>query len=238
MQVFHLETAEAALRAAGEALNPLFKKYRHHPILFLSSGGSSLQILDTILVHFLGRQVTITMSDDRFSRDADINNYRLMTQLNFYTLAQSAHCKFISTIPLPKESVEAFGKRFDAALKAWRLDNPQGKVIMTQGMGPDNHTCGMLPFPENPSLFRKLFDTNEQWAVGYYAPGKNEFSKRITVTLPFLREQVDHTIFYACGEAKRDALIATLAKSGDVATTPARIIRDMNDVQLFTDVLI
>ena len=108
-------------------------------------------------------------------------------------------------------------------------------MVITQGIGEDGHTAGIMPYPENSALFKSLFDDPEKWVVGYDAEGRNEHPLRVTVTLSFLREVVDHSIVYAVGDGKKEALRQVLAETGTLWQTPARIIHEMRNVMLFTD---
>jgi len=48
---------------------------------------------------------------------------------------------------------------------------------------------------------------------------------------------VDHAVVYVVGEEKRATFERVLAENGALAETPARIIREMKDVRLFTDTI-
>ncbi len=228
-------SAEAALHQAAQALRGLLTIAHDKPTLFLSSGGSSLALLDDISEDLLHSALTISVSDDRYSYDPQINNFAQLMAKPLYHRAVSKGCAFIDTRPRPNETLEAVGMRFDASLKVWVRAHPDGSVLMTEGIGPDRHTCGILPHPEDPQRFRQLFDQDDCWAVGYKGKGKNEYLERITITLPFLRQQVTHSVVYACGSAKLPALQALVDPEGDLATTPVRILCTMANAHLFTD---
>ena len=72
--------------------------------------------------------------------------------------------------------------------------------------------------------------------VGYNATKeKSEYAKRVTVTLPFLRREVDCGVAYATGSKKRKAVRRVSAKRGSLAKTPARVLREMKNITLFVD---
>ncbi|MBI3385611.1 6-phosphogluconolactonase [Candidatus Gottesmanbacteria bacterium] len=122
-----------------------------------------------------------------------------------------------------------------------------GRVVITQGIGPDGHTAGIMParnasrseaggpYPEDPTKFAELFDNPDHWVVSYDATGRSPYPNRTTVTMPLLR-RVNHSIVYVCGKEKQQALAKTLASGGSLAETPARIIQEMGKVDLFTDI--
>ncbi len=233
--IHSLPTAKDALAQAGATFNELLRKSVGQPTLFLSSGGSSLGILNFVDAKNLGSFLTVSVSDDRFSDDPAINNFSQLMALPFYESAQKANCRFIDTRP-KGASLNETGERFNQSLRRWVAAHPDGTVIMTEGIGPDRHTCGMMPYPEAPNQFKDLFMNNDIWALGYDNHGKNEFHERITVTIPFLRQFVKASIVYATGESKREALEATLAPIGTLAETPARIIQELPHVELYTDI--
>jgi 6-phosphogluconolactonase/glucosamine-6-phosphate isomerase/deaminase len=203
-------------------------------ILLLLSGGSALKILDYIDASTLSSNLTITVLDERYSTDPNINNFAQLMDLDFYKKAKEKGCHFIDTQIQNGENQEQHAERFDQELKNWRNQNPTGKIISTQGMGPDGHTSGIMPFPEKTELFEKLFNDSQKWVVAYDASRKNPSALRVTTTLSFLRE-MDVTIFYVTGESKKTVLQEVL-QPGSVAEYPARIIHEMKKVLLFTDV--
>lgn len=195
-----------------------------------------MAILNHINGDLLGKRVTIGVTDDRYSYDPSINNFAQMMDLPFYGLASDKGCSFIDARPKQGESVEEQGERFNQELQSWVKNNPKGVVIVTQGVGPDRHTCGMMPYPENPGKFADLFENPGVLAVGYNAGDKNEYPKRITVTMPFLRRYVVASVVFMAGASKKSALADILAPEGELAAVPARILRDLSHVGIFTDI--
>lgn len=225
MEAVRCTTKEEARTKAADELNDLFLKIRD-PILFLSSGGSSLELLDGIHVD---ERITVSVLDERYSRDPAINNF---TQL----LERAHPVAYIDTRAREYETLWQFAQRFEKELRAWKERNPSGSIVITQGMGPDGHTSGMMPYPEDPDVFEQLFNDPACWVRGYNAKGKNEYPLRATTTMLFLR-RVDHSIAYITGEKKRPALERILAEAGTLAETPARIMREMKNVKIFTDII-
>ena len=67
------------------------------------------------------------------------------------------------------------------------------------------------------------------------AEEKNKFPLRVTVTLPFLRHEVDEAVVYATGKEKKEAIERVRASVGTLAETPARILHEMRNAQTFFD---
>ena len=130
--------------------------------------------------------------------------------------------------------MEVFAKRFEEALGNWKEEHPGGRVVITQGVGQDGHTLGIMPYSKDPDTFQELFE-GKSWVRGYDAEGKNEYPVRVTITLPFLR-MVDHSVSYITGKEKKDALSFMLSAKGTLFETPARIVHEMKDVHIFTDI--
>jgi 6-phosphogluconolactonase/glucosamine-6-phosphate isomerase/deaminase len=132
-------------------------------------------------------------------------------------------------------TLEEAAKAFEEALRTWKKEHPTGRIIITQGIGSDGHTAGIMPYPGEGMLFDGSFDDKTRWVAAYDAGNKSSLPKRITVTLPFLRHMVDVSIVLASGSEKLPALKRTLAPNGSLSETPARIIGEMREVLLFTE---
>lgn len=239
MQVIRIQDTAALKKAAQEALNLFFAENNEQAVLFLASGGSALEILDDFDIARLGSNFTIGVLDERYSQDAEINNFAQIAKTEFYKNVAEKNATFIDTRPGANESLFELALRFEESLNAWRKNNPKGIIVITQGIGEDGHTAGILPYPENSELFTTLFDKPESWTAGYDATlEKNAYPLRVTVTLPFLREMVDQSIVYVSGEKKRKSLERVIDTEGMLWETPARIIRGMKSAIIFTDITI
>ncbi len=229
---------ETLLQASQKLVSELKRLVENKtPTLFLASGGSALQLLNDIPADVLGPHLTISVLDDRYSSDPAINNFSQLMQTRLYADAATAGAKFIDTRPQPDETQEEVVQRLEKGIRDWRKNYPQGFILITQGIGPDGHTSGIMPFPENPTYFKNTFENSGKCFVGYDAKGKNPYPLRITATISFLRE-VDVSILFACGEDKKVAFERLRAEEGTLAETPARIIKEMKQVYVFTDVTI
>jgi len=236
MNIYKARNKEGAMRGAIRELNVCLKGVRKSPLLLMVSGGSTIELLDGIEMRNVGKHITITALDERVSSDPAVNNFSQLVQTEFYKRAERKGIDYIDTRLQGAMSLRRFAKKFERGLRVWQKKNPRGKIMCTQGIGEDGHTAGILPYPENPRRFYQLFEKQNQWVVGYNATrGKSEYTKRVTVTLPFLRKEVDCGVAYATGSRKRKAVRLVSAKRGSLARTPARILREMKNITLFVD---
>jgi len=236
MEFFKYENKDEAKEAAGKALNGLLESNKGLPILLLVSGGSALGLLERAAVELQEDRVTVGMLDERFSADPSVNNFLQFQTTGFYQRAKNAGAHFIETVPHKGEIPSVMAERFEKTLRSWKEKNPEGKVIITQGVGHDGHTAGIMPYSDDPEIFQKLFGNEAQWVVGYDAGNKNQYPFRVTVTLPFLRNEVDATIVYVVGGEKQNVLERVLSTNGTLSETSARVIRDMRSARVFTDI--
>ena len=205
---------------------------REKPVLLLLSGGSEFDLLKSFDESVLHSQITIGVLDERWSDDAEVNNFMQLMGTDFYKKAQTAGCEFIDTRSFG-DSQQVVASRFEKALHHWKFNNPNGEVIITQGVGADGHTSGIMPYPEDEDFFMQTFQS-DKWVVGYNAGDKNPYPLRVTTTITFLIEVVDISIFYVAGKNKKQAFY-DLQIQGSIAETPARVINKMKDVIIFTD---
>ena len=191
-----------------------------------------MKLLEPIVI--FPPNLTVGVLDERFSEDPKVNNFTQLAETSFFQKAQEKGAYFIDTRVQPREDLEMLSKRFEDALLKWRQEHPGGRIVITQGMGPDGHTAGMMPHPKEKDIFKELFE-GENWVRGYDAGDKNEYSLRVTTTMPFLR-MADHSVVYIVGKEKKDVLSRMLSEEGTLFETPARIIHEMKDVHIFTDI--
>ncbi|MBI2098753.1 MAG: 6-phosphogluconolactonase [Candidatus Wildermuthbacteria bacterium] len=237
MKVSKSASREAAMRKAITRLNKCLRSATRKQVLLMLSGGSSLELAAGIDMRHIGKHITIAALDERYSRDPAVNNFSQITETEFCKKAERKGVDYIDTRINRRISLYGLAGKFERGLKSWKKKHPAGRVIITQGIGEDGHTAGILPYPENPKRFAQLFERPSRWAVGYNATkGKNKYLRRVTVTFPFLWEQVDCAVVYATGSKKRKALRRVFAEKGNLAKTPARVIRQMKNVFLFTDI--
>lgn len=233
MKILENKSQEELLKLATEELRSLFESNKNTPILFLTSGGSSLDILENLKVthsHF-----SLGVLDERYDTDSNINNFAILSQTQFFKENEKQFVNIFDTRVREQETLDEFSGRFDRLLKDWISNNPDGVVIATIGMGSDGHIAGIMPFPENEVIFEGLFNDPRRYVVGYDAGDKNQYSQRVTTNLPFLK-RVDFAVAYITGYKKKDAFSRVLADEGKLSETPARVLHEMKQVIVFTDI--
>jgi 6-phosphogluconolactonase/glucosamine-6-phosphate isomerase/deaminase len=221
-------------KKAGLALDRLVLERDDKPLLFLLSGGSSLELLESIKDTTLESGITFGMLDDRFSRDPEINSHQIVSRMPFYLRALRKGAIFLDSSVYELEDLETYAKRYELYIKKWLKANPQGIIRATVGIGPDGHTSGILPQPEDPQKFNELFNS-DKLIVGYDVGNKNPHRFRMTATCTLMRK-FDKVLTYMYGRNKKEALEKVLAEEGDIAQTPGRIIRELKHVEIFTDI--
>jgi len=206
------------------------------PLLLLFSGGSSNIFFEEISPSLIPKNSTISVLDERCTDEEEHQNYSRLLHSGVGELILNNIAYGIDPRPQGDEDWNESSLRFDATLKLWREANPTGVVIITQGIGEDGHTAGIIP-DENKEIYKERF-LGDAWAVFYESESKsNEFPKRLTVTHTFLREEVRIALVYTNGDQDKPVLDIILSPEGTLSHTPARIIRDMRSVVLYTDIL-
>ncbi len=193
-------------------------------VLFLSSGGSSLAILDFIPDDILGDYLTIGVLDERYDREGKNNNFSQLSRTGFYRKAMKSGCAFIDTGVRPGQTQQALADYFEGKLREWRKNNPDGEIIATIGIGPDGHTSGIMPIPEDKNRFNALFN-GERWVTAYDAAGKTPYPERVTTTNTFLK-LINRAFVFAVGREKADAL-RSMQEDRPVSEVPAAILKEL-----------
>lgn len=256
LKVERFANAEAVAKEVGKYLNDLLTQYAEHPVLLLLAGGSSAAVLEHINPEYLSPDLTITTTDDRFSTELDVNNFSILQSTSFYNSLVEADAFCISTEPFEEETLEQYRARFEKNLREWKQDFPKGKIVALYGMGTDGHTGGMIPGLLEKEAFDAEFNDSDRLVGTFDAlaaameqsgglkENHYEFPQRISTTLPFMRDWVDHAVFYVTGEAKKPAFDRVVAASADAnlygetdfSALPAAIVSFMKDATIFTDI--
>lgn len=217
-------------------LTQIFNTHLDRPILLMISGGSMLSLFDEPLSILQSENITLTVVDERWSTDPEVNNFLQLEQTSAYQDLVQRGSRFISTVPRPSESLSDFAQRFESSLKEWRTLNKTGVIVALLGVGSDGHTAGILPQPEVPNIFNDRFINTKNWVVGYES--NNRYPFRATATGHFLITEVGEALIYAVGQEKKQALMLTLKGDRLLAQTPAAITQEMKSVTLYTDQVI
>ena len=237
MEVEYIET-DKILHIAQTTLKNILNKYKDNDILLMLSGGSALSIIDILPKDVPWNEITITTLDERHTHDDRESNFaQIIKKDSISFIKNTAH--FIDPRPQTNETLEETTKRFDRDIHKWCEAHPNGKIIATAGMGEDGHIAGILPFPENTKLFQHLFNQKNIWVQGYEVDKiKIPYTKRITTTIPFLKEKITEVLAYVTGETKKEQLIKLLSPDGNIAETPAYILNNIKTVTMLTDIKI
>ncbi len=219
--------AESATRKLMSLLDDL------SPILFLSSGGSSLSILSHVDTNVLDESVTVGVLDERFSQDVSVNNFLQVADTSFGQAAQASGCNFINTKPKSDEDMEDLAKRFEQDIRQWKEANPNGGVVATVGIGSDGHVAGIMP-SQKEDLFKERFQSDAYVAAYEVSPETNEHTKRVTTTVTFFRECLDKSIVFAVGKRKCPVLRKLFSKDAPLHEMPSQIIKEVEG-GIFTD---
>ncbi len=243
------DPATAAIEA-GRFLSDICSQYAGKPMLLMLAGGSATAVLEHVNPAYLSPDITVTVTDERFSDELDVNNFAVMQSLSFYNRLIEAGSFCISTELLEGETLEQLRARFEKNIREWRSDFPKGTIVGLFGMGADGHTAGMLPGAMDDEAFLAEFNDSDRLvgALDAVAADKAEgieYPQRISVTLPFMRDLVDHSVFYISGEKKKPALDRAAGRGStedkDLPPSayiqcPAAIMRAMKDAVVFTDI--
>jgi len=228
----HKNSHDAALSLARSITEDMKKaRAEGKSVLFLSSGGSSFEILGHISGKVLDEHVTIGVLDERHDSTNKNNNFAGLMKTSFYESAKLAGCNFIDTRTAENQNPDELADLFEESLRNWRRDHPDGVIIATIGIGTDGHIAGIMPHPENPIRFEELFN-GDRLIVSYDAGSKNMHPMRITTTLTFL-SFVDRPYVFAAGKEKRHVL-EKLKGVWDIAEVPAHFLKRLNG-DLYTD---
>lgn len=205
------------------------------------AGGSAREVLEYINSEYLSPDITVMVTDERFTDDLEHNNFDVLQTTHFYNelTQQDAYC--INTSLFAGDDIDLHAARFEKNIRDWMQDFPKGAIIGLFGIGTDGHTAGIIPGIYNDEEFDKKFNDGARFVATVDAGDKNEFPLRDTVTFPFMR-RIDLPLFYVKGDVeglKKNALIAAMSaldSSLKVSDVPARIMLEMKAPVVFTDI--
>lgn len=218
-------------RIVAEDILRTVNSFGAKPVLLLFSGGSALEVVRALDTTKLADDTTISTADDRYTREVNGNNFLSIERI--LSENGSASTKVIPTSPNDNESFGEYSQRVQENFAQWRVLYPEGKVVILLGVGADGHTAGI--FPCNESEFARLYETGEYITSILIPKEMSSFQERITVSPMFLRKEVDVALVYMIGAEKLNAFKALMAETGLISSTPARIVREMRSVTIYTD---
>jgi 6-phosphogluconolactonase len=146
----------------------------------------------------------------------DRSNYRWAKAalLDAVPAAQAHAARMEAERPDLEQAARDYESVLRARVPSGDLGVPSFDVVVL-GVGDDGHTASL--FPGDPTV-----DITDRLVVAVPAAPARE--ARLTITVPVI-QHARTVLVLALGEAKRNALRRVWDASGDVHTTPARIIR-------------
>lgn len=232
---YSIEESNNPALEAGKYINDIFSTNIGKPILFLIGGGSSLEVLDYILPEFIPENLTVTVTDERFTAEMDENNFDILQTTKFYSQISEVESFCINTAVFAGDEVETHAKRFESNIKAWIKDYPEGKIVALYGIGEDGHTAGIIPNIYDDKEFDEKFMSDCLVSTTVDKSGKSQFPERVTTTLSFM-EKVHFPIFFLKGESKRKALELVLDNNTKIQDIPAHMLTKLKHAVVFTDI--
>ena len=209
-----------------------FRDVERRDVLFLSSGGSALSVLDRINPDAIGPYLTIGIFDERHDPTNKTSNYAQLRKTDFYKRAVSRGCRLIDTMTVRGQTKEELADFYEQELRSWKSRHPRGAIMATMGIAEDGHTAGIMPFPEDRERFHELFE-RERWIIAYDAEGKSPYRNRVTATLTFLR-YVDLVGIFLVGKEK-GPMLKRLMEGEDPVELPGRIIKTLPRGAVYID---
>lgn len=231
--------AEFLVRDFTHALTTTLLQYKNKKVLLLLSGGSLFSIYPHLSKHLFTHATkdfshfVIGVLDERYDNIG--SNYRQLQENSFGKELANMHIPFIHP-PNFSEPPQDVAQELDVEIKEYL--NTGYTLIITLGMGPDGHTAGIMPFPEDTVYFQKTFVNTKRYVTYYHAADKNEFPQRITATIPLL-SRAKIAFAYVSGISKKEKLTEALkSKEKVLAELPFSIIYHMTTVKVFTDIIL
>ncbi len=241
-----IETSSNPAPAAAKYINDLLSTNLGRPILLMLGGGSSRNVLPFINPEYLTPELTVTVTDERFTDDMGENNFDILQTTEFYQNLMSVDSYCINTSVVGGEiAYEEYSSSEGAAIMAARLEKhihdwmqdfqKTGIIIGLFGIGADGHVAGVVPGLYDDAEFAERF-LGERDTATVEMPADNEaFPFRVTTTLSFMKK-IHYPLFHITGENKKPALQKALDPKTELSETPARIMLDMQSPVVFTDI--
>lgn len=186
-------------------------------VLWLVPGGSAIIVAVAaakVIATHDHHNLTITLSDERYGLlNHPDSNWRQLRDAGF-SLPEAKLIPVLTEYDLMKTN-EIFAYNLERAI------SEASYVIALLGLGADGHTAGILP--------NSLAVSSPELTCAYEAGNY----KRITIT-PVAAVKINEAIVFAQGESKWPAL-KELAKTLDIKEQPAQILKQIEQVTIFTD---
>lgn len=223
--------SDTPAKDAGEFIHDLLRKHRNEPTLFLVSGGSALEVLSHIQPYIFGPHMLIGTTDDRFTR-LEGNNFKQITETDFYVQACAQGTQFIDSYPMKNESIDMLVDRLQMTLDDFFKRYPENYTLGLFGIGEDGHTASI--FPNNEAAFEAIYRTGKLYCSSI--TDKSEYQQRVTITPIVIEEVLSDVVLYAVGKNKCDNILTQMLSSNFTDyELPALIPARHPHSELFTD---
>lgn len=231
----NIDISDNPAKEAGKYINDIFMTNINKPFLFLIGGGSSLEVLENINPEFIPENLTVAVTDERFTDDMEDNNFDKLQTTKFYADISEVDSYCINTSVFAGDNIQSHANRFEKNIKDWVADFPDGKIIGLFGIGQDGHTAGIIPNIYTDDEFDRKFNGDSFVEVVEDNSSDAKFRDRVTTTFTFIKK-IDFPIFFAKGENKRIAIKKALDSESKLNDTPASIISHIKNSILFTNI--
>jgi 6-phosphogluconolactonase/glucosamine-6-phosphate isomerase/deaminase len=189
------------------------------PVLWLLSGGSAILVAVTAarLISAADKAaLTVGLIDERYGPPGHPDSNWTQLLAAGFSLPGARLEPVLRGLDF-EATAEAYDNFYTAAV------NHDTYKIGLLGMGADGHTAGLLP--GSPAI------DSEKYVDRYVGPDY----KRITLSARGIKS-LDKAVLYAAGKAKRQA-IHNLTKNLDPAKQPVQLLKLVDDVDVYNDVI-
>jgi 6-phosphogluconolactonase/glucosamine-6-phosphate isomerase/deaminase len=147
--------------------------------------------------------VHIGLTDERFTTDAEGNNFLQLQQTEFYKKVKDSGAQFFNSSPKENETQTEFSSRLKEEIEKYFYSNPESYALGVFGIGEDGHTAGIFPMGEKE--FTDTYRTPEFY-IPVFEPA-NAYPHRSSITPAFIEEVVDDVVLYAVGTNKCENIL-------------------------------
>jgi len=196
---------------AAQTIAATLADFAQEKTMVLLSGGSSAQVGVESLRRLAAEaraNCTVLLADERYvPYDTADSNAKLLKDLGVMNCAN----QFIETVQPSALDRRATAELFEQNLQSAMDSN--NHIVAVLGVGPDNHTAGILPNTEAATSQAAL-------VVDY----QTELFERISIAPAFF-ENIDYAYVYAAGHDKLLA-VAAIEEQHDAISHPSQLIKN------------